>query len=368
MKSSDLKVVAIILAIALFFTIVTSNAVSIASVVLLATGGIGNNAADVATPADNGNQSATPSGNSSTATPSSSSSTATPSSSSSSTVTPSDSGNTASTPTDNGNTASTPTDNGNSASTPTNNGSEQKPADNGNGQKPADNGNEQKPADNGNEQKPADNGAWDTAKCFNFYKDACNKIKTTGAAGHTRKEWQELKSLNLGAASSILEGVLKGFMTSEADAGEAVSEKGSDDAKKRICPCDCDMSFVASATKEDLANGNYKITIIMKDENTPAKGSKGIASMATGILYMEDVMDTVVNDATVSKIVKSLDKGELYYQAYTIVAEMTKDGKFVDINHFTTGQLSATATVKLVGQISGDGTLDFHSHWYNFNY
>ena len=39
MKSSDLKVVAIILSIALFFTIITSNAVSIASVVILAKGG-----------------------------------------------------------------------------------------------------------------------------------------------------------------------------------------------------------------------------------------------------------------------------------------------------------------------------------------
>ena len=41
MKSSDLKVVAIILSIALFFTIITSNAVSIASVVILAKGGTG---------------------------------------------------------------------------------------------------------------------------------------------------------------------------------------------------------------------------------------------------------------------------------------------------------------------------------------
>ena len=46
MKSSDLKVVAIILAIALFFTIVTSNAVSIASVVLLAKGDNGSTIVD----------------------------------------------------------------------------------------------------------------------------------------------------------------------------------------------------------------------------------------------------------------------------------------------------------------------------------
>ena len=38
MKNSDMKVIAIILSIALFFTIVTSNAVSIASVVFLAKG------------------------------------------------------------------------------------------------------------------------------------------------------------------------------------------------------------------------------------------------------------------------------------------------------------------------------------------
>ncbi len=341
MKSSDLKVVAIILAIALFFTIVTSNAVSIASVVLLATGGIGNKAADVATPADNGNQGTTPSNNGNQGT------------------TPSNSSST-STSTDNGNTASTPTDNGNTSSTPTDNGNTNKPADNGNGQKPA---------DNGNEKKPADNGAWDTAKCFNFYKDACNKIKTTGAAGHTRKEWQTLVNLDLGSAlaTKVVQPVLMMFIKGEDKAGESVSEKGSDDAKNRMCPCDCDMSYVASATKEDLANGNYKITIVMKDENTPAKGSKGIASMATGILYMEDVQDTVKNDSTVSKIVKSLDKGELNYKAYTIVAEMTKDGKFVDINHFVTGELAAEATTS-IGGVSGNGVLEFHSHWYNFNY
>ena len=38
MKNSDMKAVAIILAIALFFTIVTSNAVSIASVIMLVKG------------------------------------------------------------------------------------------------------------------------------------------------------------------------------------------------------------------------------------------------------------------------------------------------------------------------------------------
>ena len=294
MKSSDLKVVAIILAIALFFTIVTSNAVSIASVVLLAKGDNGSTVVD-----NNGN-------------------------------------------------------NGN------NGGNNSTPADN--------NGNNSTPADNNNNGGNTNSNEWDKTKTFNFYKAACDKITSTGAAGHTRKEWQEIAALNLGKASSLLKPVIQGFMKTEDQASEAVSEKGSDDAKRRMAPCGADISYVKSATKKDLSNGNYQITIVMNDENTPKKGSKGIAAMATGILYMEDVEDTVKNDSTVSGIVKSLDKAEIVYKAYTIVAEMTKDGKFVSITHTTTGDISASVTVKLFGNISGDGTLNFTSKWYDFKY
>ncbi len=331
MKSSDLKVVAIILAIALFFTIVTSNAVSIASVVLLAKGDNGSTVVD-----NNGNN-----GNN---------------------------GGNNSTPADNNGNNSTPADNNN------NGGDSNTPADNnnngGDSNTPADNnsGNNSTPADNNNNGGNTNSNEWDKTKTFNFYKAACDKITSTGAAGHTRKEWQEIAALNLGKASSLLKPVIQGFMKTEDQASEAVSEKGSDDAKRRMAPCGADISYVKSATKKDLSNGNYQITIVMNDENTPKKGSKGIAAMATGILYMEDVEDTVKNDSTVSGIVKSLDKAEIVYKAYTIVAEMTKDGKFVSITHTTTGDISASVTVKLFGNISGDGTLNFTSKWYDFKY
>ncbi len=331
MKSSDLKVVAIILAIALFFTIVTSNAVSIASVVLLAKGDNGSTVVD-----NNGNN-----GNN---------------------------GGNNSTPADNNGNNSTPADNNN------NGGDSNTPADNnnngGDSNTPADNnsGNNSTPADNNNNGGNTNSNEWDKTKTFNFYKAACDKITSTGAAGHTRKEWQEIAALNLGKASSLLKPVIQGFMKTEDQASEAVSEKGSDDAKRRMAPCGADISYVKSATKKDLSNGNYQITIVMNDENTPKKGSKGIAAMATGILYMEDVEDTVKNDSTVSGIVKSLDKAEIVYKAYTIVAEMTKDGKFVSITHTTTGDISASVTVKFLGNISGDGTLNFTSKWYDFKY
>ena len=337
MKSSDLKVVAIILAIALFFTIVTSNAVSIASVVLLAKGDNGSTIVD-----NNGNN-----GNNG-----------------------GNGGNNNSTPADNNGNNSTPADNnGGDSNTPADNnsgngGSSNTPADNNSGN----GGGSNAPAGNNSGNGGGTNSnEWDKTKTFNFYKAACDKITSTGAAGHTRKEWQEIAALNLGSASSMLKPIIQSFMKTEDQAKEAVSDKGSDDAKRRMAPCGADISYVKSATKKDLSNGNYQITIVMNDENTPKKGSKGVAAMATGILYMEDVQETVKNDSTVSKVVKSLDKAEIIYQAYTIVAEMTKDGKFVSIEHHTDGAISASAKLS-IGSMNGTGTLAFYSKWYNFKY
>ena len=356
MKASDLKVVAIILAIALFFTIVTSNAVSIASVVILAKGGVGTTASaptadNGTTSTDNGSQSTdigtqTPVDNGNTATPADNGNTDTP-------ATPADNGNSS--------TPATPADNGNSSSSSSGNGNTGKPADNG--------GNNNSSGNNNNSGTNPAAGTWDTAACFNFYKKSCDAIKNNGTAGHTRKEWQTLTDLDLGSkiATNLIKPILMLFIKGEDAASEAVSAKGSDDAKNRMCPCGSSLSYVQSAKKEDLPNGNYKITIVMKDENTPKKNSAGIASMSTGILYMEDVQDTVKNDSSVNKIVKSLDKGELMYRAYTIVAEMTKDGKFVDILHTAKGELSASATTT-IGSVSGNGGLDFCSHWYDFKY
>ena len=323
MKNSDMKVIAIILSIALFFTIVTSNAVSIASVVFLAKGQTateGTVDAGTATTPDAGTATTPDAGTATTP----GGSTATPET----TAPAANSGSTADTTAPAGNSGSTATPDAN------------------------------KPADNAGAEQ------WDKAKVFNFYKEASDKITTKGIAGHTRKEWQEVKALDLGAASSVLKPILEGFMKTEDQAEAKTSDKGTEDAMRRMAPCGADISFVKSATKEDLPNGNYKITIVMNDEDTPKKGSKGIAAMATGILYMEDVLVEVQNISAV----KSLNEAKIVYKAYTIVAEMTKDGKFVTIDHNTVGDISANVDVVLIGNITGTGSLAFTSKWYDFKY
>ncbi|HZJ75007.1 MAG TPA: hypothetical protein VFD25_00325 [Clostridia bacterium] len=205
------------------------------------------------------------------------------------------------------------------------------------------------------------------AEVFDFYKAAIQKVQG-GTAGHTRKEWQSIDALSFGGKDNdTLKGIIQGFVTAEDKAGEAISEKGSDESKNRIAPCGAPITKVKTATC--VADGNnYKITIVMNDEVNPEKGSNGVAAMATGILYLEDVRDTIANDKTVSFFVKSLDDSStITYKAYTITATMTKDGKFIDIRHIVAGDIVASAKL-IVGSVNGAGTLTFNSHWYDFKY
>lgn len=206
------------------------------------------------------------------------------------------------------------------------------------------------------------------AEVFDFYKAAVNKIKSQGAAGHTRKEWQTIDSLSFGGKeNTALLGLIQGFVTSEEEAVETVSAKGSKETKDNMAPCGAPIDKVLSATCTPSGN-NYKIKIVMKEETNPEKGSNGIASMATGILFLEDVKNTIANDSKVKILVKSLDdSSKIVYKAYTITATLTKDGKFIDMQHIVTGEIEAGAKL-IFGSINGAGALTFHSNWYNFKY
>ena len=154
----------------------------------------------------------------------------------------------------------------------------------------------------------------------------------------------------------------------EEDAEEKVSAKGTDDAKNRMPASNCSEKTIESVTKTTKGN-NYVITIVMKDQVNPAKADKdGLNVMSRDILYMEDVHDTVKNDGTVSKLVKSLNKGEINFKAYTITAEMTKDGKFVNITHKCSAALIADATLAFNIGLKGEGVLQFNVKYWDFKY
>ena len=312
MKNADMKVIAIILSIALVFTIIMSNAVSVASIVYLAFGD--------KTEAT-GEQTAQPGQQTNTVV------------------------NPGSTVTDNGGTT---TDN---AGTTTNTDSNSTSTNNGGSTSTALSAIEKDP--------------------LGAFQKASKEINQKAVAGYTKKGWQavegELQLSKFGFLSGTLTNLIKGFMTEESAAEEKINAKGSDDAKNRMPIGDVSKSYVKSATaKKD--GDNYIVTIVMNDQVNPSYSDKdGLVKVSKEFLDIKDVQDTVKNDATVSKVVSKLD-GTINYQAYTITAKMNAKGQFIDITHYCVGDIKADLTAVGVGDLSASGALSFNAHYYDFKY
>ncbi len=336
MKKSDMKLIAIILAVALFFTVITSNAVSVASVVLL----MGNSNTSSTPAADEGTNN-----NSNTNQP-----------------------------------AANTNSNTNQPVVNTNNNTQnQSVADtnaNTNANDTANNAEANKPADNAEANKPADNGAQQSVgaidkEALKMFQKAAKDINDNAVAGFKKKNWQTVaQDLHLDQLSSLsdrLSSMIESFMTSEADAEVKVSAKGSDDAKNRMPACNATEATIASVTKKD-SGSNVVITIVMKDSLNPKlEDTDGVTAMSDDLLYIQYVTDTIESNSFVNALVKELTKGDINYIAFTITATMTKDGKFVEIRHDGDGMIDAAAET-ILGTVSGTGGIGFHAHFYDFEY
>ncbi len=329
MKNSDMKIIAIILSIALFFTIVTSNAVSIASVVLLA---LDKGTTTTDAPAANAG---TPGSTATGGTVSSGTTGGT-------TATTPDAGTTGGTSTDagttGGSTATTPdagSQGGSTATTPDAN----------------------KPADNGG----AAAGANDKAAIVKMYTDAAQKVRA-GGAGFDRKTWQAIQSVELGSLGDKLLPIIESFMTKEADA--AVKTYTKEDAKNKMPKSTFTAADVASATSAPKG-ANTLVTIIMNDEQSPVKDAPTGVAAAAGyeILYMADVKETIAKDFGFI----ALTNESMTYKGFKIEAEITKDGKLVDIMMSCPGHLAATVGITVI-TVDAKGVLEFYSHYNNFKY
>ncbi len=320
MKNSDMKVIAIILSIALLFTIVTSNAVSVVSVItLLKDGGTTQQA-----PVDGDNSTAVQ-------------------------------GNTQSSNTQSSNTQSSNTQTNNTQTNSTQSNNTQ-----------SNNTQSNNTQNNTDTKDPATNngGATDNdpvlADPFAFYSKAANDIHVNGTAGYNKLSWQKpLKIEGLGILDSVIVPILEGFMTTEDEAEVKNNPKGSDDAKNRMPASNCSKQYIKSATAEK-SGANYIITIVLADATNPSYAdTDGYPLMTREFLDYKDVEKEAKNIS----IVKSLE-GEILYKDYTITAEMTADGKFVSITHYGIGYMKAN----LNGSINASGELAFNAKYTDFQY
>ena len=209
-----------------------------------------------------------------------------------------------------------------------------------------------------------------TQEITDFYKKGVDDIKA-GKAGYTKKEWQNVDNVNIGSSlvNNAVTSVLGSFMTVEADAQEQVNAKGSEDATRRIAPWVLtDLSKVASATcVQDGAN--YKITIIMKDEDTPKKEGSVLGQVTGALLYWEDIEKTLTEDPTVTKILTEFSDIHVNYKGYKIEAVMTTDGKIVSIDHTADVDILIGHAKILVFNVDNkSGHMWNYCKFYNFTY
>ena len=114
-----------------------------------------------------------------------------------------------------------------------------------------------------------------------------------------------------------------------------------------------------------LPNGNYQITIIMVDEDTPMnKESSFLAKVTSSILFWEGIQETIDGIS----VIKAVNSKSVLYNDYKIVAEMKPNGQFVSLGHFATVDINANAKITLVGDIALSGKLLNTCKYSDFKY
>ena len=345
MKSSDLKVVAIILSIALFFTIITSNAVSIASVVILAKGGTGTGAVQQGTSTTPGGTVSTTPGGTTSTTPGGTTST-TPGGTTQTTP----GGTTSTTP--GGTTSTTPGGTTQQGGTAQQGGTTQTTPD---------------------ANKPA--GQTKTAKeCLDIYTTVMNKAKKDAPA-YTKVEYQELPSdannrvisQGAGLVGTLLNLVdTLGIMTSpeDAKADPEIKEAGSDMRWFPVYKCEkgcylTDVNAIKEYKYEDLGGDKARVTIVLKDEKNPEPMAEGATTSPsnTGAMFSPLAradIDNTINGGTVSKVIKNVTYDLTYHDCKAVIEYNTKTNELIKVEQYMNVSIAGGGDIILLGAIKID--------------
>ena len=323
MKSKDLKIIAVILAVSLDFTVIASNAVSVASIVFLAKNDIQGAPAQQQQQAQPQQQQQ------------------------SSNVTPG--GNTSTTPD-----ATQPSGDNGSTATPD---ATQPSGDNGSNATPDAN-------------KPADNGGATAAKktdkeVLEIYTKLMNKAKAD-KPGYKNVEYQELPSDAQNRVIPVggnLVGTLLGLVdkldlikTKEAaEADPEMVDKGSDMRWFPVYKCEkgcylTDVSAIESTKYEDLGKGRARITIELKDEQNPEPMAEGASTSPsnTGAMFSplsKADIDNTLNGGVVSAVVKDITYSLTYHDCKAIVEYDTKTNEIIKLEQYMNVAIKADAKV-----------------------
>ena len=314
MSNSNIKVIAIIATIVLVFTLVTSNAVSIASVIFLAKG---TTVSGTVGGTDNG------------------------------TSDNNGANNGANTNSNNGGSTATTAPAGDSTATTA-------PAGGDN-------------AANNTQSKSKE-------EVLKIYTDLMNKAKAD-KVGYTKVEYQTLPddaasrqiSKGAGLVGTLLDLVDSlGIMTSKetAEADPEVIEKGGDmrwfPVYKQEKGCYItDPNALKDAKYEDLGNGKARVTIVLNDEKNPepmADGS-GVFVSNTGAVFSplsKADIDNTLNGGAVKAVIKNVTYSLTYHDCKAIVEYDTATNQITKIEQYSNVTINANGKIFGVSEIQID--------------
>ena len=201
-----------------------------------------------------------------------------------------------------------------------------------------------------------------------FYKKACAQIKDNAAAGYTKKEFQTISNLNItgiGMVDTKVADIVGGYMTTEDEAEDQISEKGSDDAKNRFPGFTLtDYSKVASAECTQ-SGSNYSIKIVMQDEDTPKKSGSFLTEATNSLLLWEDIEAELANVS----IISGYSDVHIIYKGYLIEAEITPDGHFVSMKQTANVDIQIGSAKILIATLNNKSAqLTNYATYSNFSY
>ncbi len=350
MKATELKIISIVLGIALMFTVFSSNALSVISMLY----SIKNmNSA----PAPEVQQGVAPQGNNS----------GNASSGSNMGNAANNAGNTsAGTSSSTGTNAGTGNGTGANTGTTVQNNSNNTATDN--------KGNGTEGTANDNTNNKMDSAEKSAQEILEIYTRVMNKAKAD-KPGYTKIEYQELPSdanNRVISKGSGLVGVLLNLVDSlelmkskeAAEADPEIVEKGSDMRWFPVYKCEkgcylTDVSAIESATYEDLGDGKAKITIEINDESNPEPMAEGASTSPsnTGAMFSplsKAEIDTTLNGGAVSAVIKNVTYNLVYHDCKVVLVYDTKTDEIITLEQYMNVAIQGSGNVVLMGDIQID--------------
>jgi len=220
------------------------------------------------------------------------------------------------------------------------------------------------------------------AQILAAYTSVMNKAKTDKPA-FKKYEFQELPGgseyRNITGGSFVMNPLLSlagNFMTTEAKAkaNPGVYNKGGDmkafPVKNASKGCLLtDVSAIKTASCEKLSNGNYKITITLKDENNPAHYRSGsTAPSKTGAIFVpldKGDVDPELSSGTVKAVISNANYSMRYYNCTVTLVYNPTTQKVISVDQILYNAL--TLSGKVLGLISASGTQTLIMHYNIFD-